>query len=54
MKSMLANKLLILGIAVGAVAGYLYYCNVGCLTGTCPITSQPVNSTVYVRSLVVL
>jgi hypothetical protein len=31
----------------GAVAGYLYYRFVGCRTGTCPITSSPVISTIY-------
>lgn len=35
------------GIIVGAVAGYLYYYFVGCSTGTCSITSKPVNSTLY-------
>ncbi len=48
MKSwMLKNKLLIIGALVGAVAGYIYYAQVGCVTGTCAITSSPVNSTAY-------
>ena len=32
---------------VGALAGYLYYRLVGCVTGTCPIASRPLVSTVY-------
>lgn len=41
------NKLLLIGLTVGALGGYLYYYFVGCVSGTCPITSRPVNSTVY-------
>lgn len=36
-----------IGIAVGAIAGYLYYYFVGCASGTCAITSKPFNSTLY-------
>jgi hypothetical protein len=32
------------GILVGAVAGYLYYRYIGCNSGTCVITSKPLNS----------
>ena len=32
---------------MGAAAGYAYYHYVGCVTGTCPITSKPLNSTLY-------
>ena len=39
--------LTIAGIAVGAVGGYLYYHFVGCNSGTCAITSKPINSTLY-------
>lgn len=35
------------GIAVGAIAGYAYYHFVGCASGTCAITSKPLNSTLY-------
>lgn len=38
---------LIVGIVFGAVGGYLYYHYVGCVSGTCAITSDPVNSTLY-------
>lgn len=34
-------------ILVGALAGYLYYYFFGCITGTCPISSNPVISTIY-------
>lgn len=36
-----------IGIIVGAIAGYLYYFYVGCASGTCAITSKPLNSTLY-------
>ncbi|SMP91370.1 hypothetical protein SAMN05421679_10358 [Epilithonimonas pallida] len=32
---------------VGAIAGYLYWKFVGCHSGSCAITSNPVNSTLY-------
>ena len=37
----------ILGISVGAVAGYAYWYYVGCNSGSCAITSRPLNSTLY-------
>lgn len=40
-------KLIILGILVGAVAGYAYYYYVGCSSGTCAITSNPWRMTLY-------
>jgi hypothetical protein len=36
-----------IGIAIGAIAGYLYYFYIGCVSGTCAITSKPLNSTLY-------
>ena len=36
-----------IGIVIGAVAGYLYYFYIGCASGTCAITSKPLNSTLY-------
>ncbi|MBT2161551.1 DUF6132 family protein [Zobellia barbeyronii] len=39
--------LTMLGIAVGAIAGYVYYSEIGCVSGTCAITSKPLNSTLY-------
>ncbi len=40
-------KLTVAGVIIGAIAGYLYYYYVGCASGTCAITSKPLNSTVY-------
>lgn len=37
----------LLGIVAGMVGGYLYWRYVGCTTGTCPITSSPVNSSIW-------
>ncbi len=36
-----------IGIVVGAIAGYAYYFYIGCASGTCAITSKPLNSTIY-------
>ena len=36
-----------IGIVVGAIGGYLYYFYIGCASGTCAITSKPLNSTLY-------
>ncbi len=41
------NKLSIIGILVGAISGFLYYKFIGCASGTCMITSKPINSTLY-------
>ena len=41
------HKLTLLGVVIGAIAGYLYYNFVGCASGTCAITSKPFNSTLY-------
>ena len=35
------------GVLVGLIAGYTYYYFVGCASGTCAITSKPLNSTLY-------
>lgn len=41
------NKLGLIGIVVGMVAGYAYYYYIGCSSGTCPITSNPYISIIY-------
>jgi hypothetical protein len=41
------NKWIIVGVLVGGIGGYLYYHFVGCASGTCAITSKPLNSTLY-------
>lgn len=47
MNFVLKYKLSIIGVILGAIAGYLYYAYIGCESGTCAITSKPVNSTLY-------
>ena len=39
--------LTIIGILIGSLGGYAYYFFVGCASGTCTITSNPLNSTLY-------
>ncbi|MCW3089418.1 MAG: hypothetical protein JWP81_487 [Ferruginibacter sp.] len=41
------NKLYLTGAVIGAIAGFVYWQQVGCASGTCMITSKPLNSTVY-------
>lgn len=41
------NKLVIAGVLLGAIAGYIYWQQVGCSSGTCKITSRWHNSTAY-------
>lgn len=36
-----------IGALVGAAGGYAYWMFIGCESGTCPITSKPLNSTLY-------
>ncbi|WP_026763724.1 DUF6132 family protein [Sediminibacterium salmoneum] len=42
-----SNKLYLIGSLVGAIVGYIYWQQVGCVSGTCAITSKPLNSTLY-------
>jgi hypothetical protein len=43
------NKYLgwIVAVLLGAGAGFLYWYFIGCNSGSCAITSSPVNSTLY-------
>ena len=41
------NKFIIIGSIVGAIGGYAYYHFIGCASGSCAITSKPLNSTLY-------
>lgn len=41
------NKLVVAGVLLGALGGWLYWNFVGCYSGSCAITSKPVNSSVY-------
>ena len=43
----LNNKWIIVGVFAGAVAGYLYWQQIGCSNGTCMITSKWHNSSAY-------
>lgn len=47
MKNLFNYKWLVAGLVIGATGGYLYYYFIGCTSGTCPITSRPLNSTLY-------
>jgi hypothetical protein len=47
MQLILKYKLTILGIIIGAAGGFAYYHFIGCASGTCPITSRPLSSTLY-------
>jgi hypothetical protein len=47
MNFLVKHILTIIGIIAGAIGGYLYYHFVGCASGTCAITSKPLNSTLY-------
>lgn len=38
---------IIIGVAIGGLLGFLYYKFIGCSSGTCPITSKPLNSVIY-------
>ncbi len=46
-KIILHYKSILIGALVGAGLGYAYYYFVGCQSGTCAITSNPINSTLY-------
>jgi hypothetical protein len=32
---------------VGSIGGFLYYYFIGCSSGTCAVTSNPINSSLY-------
>jgi len=38
---------IIIGVILGGGLGFVWYKLVGCSTGTCPLTSNPVISTVF-------
>jgi hypothetical protein len=47
MKFIQKYKITLIGVIIGAIGGYLYYHFVGCASGTCSITSKPLNSSLY-------
>ena len=46
-KWLINNKFIIIGVLLGAIAGFLYWKQIGCTSGTCLITSKWHNSTAY-------
>ena len=40
-------KIALAGLIIGAIGGYIYYARVGCVSGTCAITSNPWLSTAW-------
>jgi hypothetical protein len=40
-------KKYIIASIIGGLLGYLYYKKIGCISGTCPITSNPYASIIY-------
>ena len=42
-----SHQLKIVGILVGGILGFAYYYFIGCNTGSCAITSKPINSSIY-------
>lgn len=43
----LKYKLELIGAVLGAIGGLMYWRFVGCSSGSCAITSSPINSTIY-------
>ena len=41
------NLLMLAGLIVGAVGGFLYWKFIGCTSGSCPITSSPLFSSLW-------
>lgn len=41
------NIWIVIGLLVGAVGGFIYWRYVGCESGNCAITSDPINSSIY-------
>jgi hypothetical protein len=40
-------RLTFVGIFIGLIGGYFYWREVGCASGTCYITSNPLHSSLY-------
>lgn len=37
----------LIGLVVGAIGGFFYYTEIGCASGTCPLTSNPYMSVLW-------
>jgi hypothetical protein len=37
----------LIGISLGSIVGFTYWKFIGCASGTCMITSKPLNSSLY-------
>lgn len=48
------NYHLCIGAAIGALSGFFYWKYIGCISGTCAITSKPLNSILYFSVLGIL
>lgn len=46
-KVIVKYKLELIGVIIGSIVGWCYWYFVGCASGTCPITSSPINSSLY-------
>lgn len=40
-------SLILIGIVLGGIAGYIYWQEIGCLSGTCTLKSSMSNMTLY-------
>jgi hypothetical protein len=45
------NWIYFVGILIGGLCGYLYWSEIGCLTGSCPIASSPLLSVLWGASI---
>lgn len=41
------HYLTLVGLAIGAIVGFFYWQQIGCNSGSCSITSSPINSSIY-------
>lgn len=46
-KVIVKYKLELIGVIIGSIVGWCYWYFVGCASGTCAITSSPINSSLY-------
>ncbi|MCL2596691.1 MAG: hypothetical protein FWD66_03335 [Paludibacter sp.] len=47
-KSFFKNNILtIIGVVIGGVGGFFYWLKIGCTSGSCPITSSPLMSSIW-------